>query len=33
MKNGNKVLGYALGLGALFVFVWVGSKAWKTGQK
>jgi hypothetical protein len=32
MKNGNKLLSYALGLGALFVSVWAVSKAWKVGQ-
>ena len=33
MKNGNKVLGYVVGLALLGVTVWVVSKAWKTGQK
>ena len=33
MKNGNKVIGYVVGLAALGLTVWVISKAWKTGQK
>lgn len=32
MKNGNKLLSYALGLGVLFVSVFAISKAWKVGQ-
>jgi hypothetical protein len=33
MKNGNKILGYVVGLVALGVTVFVVSKAWKSGQK
>jgi hypothetical protein len=33
MSNGNKIVGTILGLGVLFAMVWVGSKAWKAGQK
>lgn len=33
MKNGNKILGIAVGLGVLFVTVWVVSKGWRAGQK
>jgi tetrahydromethanopterin S-methyltransferase subunit F len=31
--NTNKIIGIAVGLGVLFAMVWVGSKAWKAGQK
>ena len=30
--NGNKILGYAVGLAVLFGTVWVISKAWSKGQ-
>lgn len=33
MKNGGKLLGWALGLAALGVTVYVVSKTWKAGQK
>jgi len=33
MKNGGKILGTVIGLGVLFVTVWVASKGWKAGQK
>jgi len=33
MQNGNKLLGYAIGLVALGITVYVISKSWKTGQK
>jgi hypothetical protein len=33
MENGKKLLGWAIGLAALGVTVWVVSKSWKTGQK
>ena len=33
MKNGNKILGWALGLAALGVTVYVISRTWKAGQK
>lgn len=33
MKDGNKLLGFALGLGVLFATVYVISKSWKAGQK
>lgn len=33
MQNGNKVLGYVLGLALLGVTVYVVSKTWKAGQK
>lgn len=33
MKNGNKILGYVVGLVALGVTVYVVSMAWKRGQK
>ena len=33
MKNGNKVIGYVVGLAALGVTVYVVSMAWKRGQK
>jgi hypothetical protein len=33
MKNGNKIIGAVVGLGVLFVTVWVVSKGWKSGQK
>lgn len=32
MESKN-LLGYALGLAALFGTVWIVSRAWKTGQK
>ena len=31
--DGKKLLGWAVGLAALGVTVWVISKGWKTGQK
>jgi hypothetical protein len=31
--NTNKIIGTVVGLGVLFAIVWVGSKAWKAGQK
>lgn len=31
--NTNKIIGITVGLGVLFAMVWVGSKAWKAGQK
>lgn len=33
MKDGNKVLGYVVGLALLGVTVYVVSKTWKAGQK
>lgn len=33
MKDGKKLVGVALGLGLLFVTVWVISKGWHAGQK
>jgi hypothetical protein len=33
MKNGNKIIGWVVGLAALAATVWVVSRAWKTGQK
>lgn len=33
MKNGNKIFGWALGLAALGVTVYVISRTWKAGQK
>jgi len=33
MQNGKKLLGWAVGLAALGVTVWVVSMAWKRGQK
>jgi hypothetical protein len=33
MKNGKNLLGYALGLLALGVTIFVVSKSWKAGQK
>ena len=33
MKNGNKILGWAVGLAALGVTVYVISRTWKAGQK
>lgn len=33
MKNGNKIIGIAVGLAVLFGTVWVASKAWRAGQK
>lgn len=33
MKDGNKVLGYVVGLALLGVTVYVISKTWKAGQK
>jgi hypothetical protein len=33
MKNGNKIVGMAIGLAVLFATVWVASKGWKAGQK
>lgn len=33
MKNGNKVIGWVVGLAVLGVTVWVVSKSWKLGQK
>jgi ABC-type uncharacterized transport system permease subunit len=33
MKNGNRILGFALGLAALGLTVYVASKAWRKGQK
>lgn len=33
MKNGGKLVNYAIGLAFLGVTIWVVSKAWKTGQK
>lgn len=31
--NTKTILGTVVGLGVLFAMVWVGSKAWKAGQK
>ena len=31
--NTNKIIGITVGLAVLFAMVWVGSKAWKAGQK
>jgi hypothetical protein len=31
--NTNKIIGTVIGLGVLFALVYVGSKAWKAGQK
>ena len=33
MQNGNKIIGYVLGLAGLFIAVRVASSAWKSGQK
>lgn len=33
MKNGGKILGYAIGAVVLFGTIWIASKAWKAGQK
>lgn len=33
MKDGNKILGWVVGLAALGVTVYVISKTWKAGQK
>lgn len=33
MKNGNKLLGWAVGLAALGVTVYVISRTWRAGQK
>jgi hypothetical protein len=31
--NTKTIIGTVVGLGVLFAMVWVGSKAWKAGQK
>jgi hypothetical protein len=33
MQNGNKVIGYVIGLAALGLTVYIISKTWKAGQK
>lgn len=33
MNNQKNLVGVAVGIGVLFVTVWVISKAWKSGQK